>query len=75
MGVGACRHRLGLGWGLVWIGVCMLSLSSIDPHLYSSYSFKYTNNGPTDLAQHYLLKAGITAFRRIRKSDNNRIAR
>jgi len=29
----------------------------------------------TDLAQHYLLKAGITAFRRLRKSDNNRIAR
>jgi hypothetical protein len=29
----------------------------------------------TDLAQHYLLKANITALRRVRKSDNNRIAR
>ncbi|UOH83882.1 T-complex protein 1 subunit gamma [Cryptococcus neoformans] len=28
-----------------------------------------------DLAQHYLLKANITALRRVRKSDNNRIAR
>lgn len=37
--------------------------------------FKPNLKTPTDLAQHYLLKAGITAFRRIRKSDNNRIAR
>lgn len=29
----------------------------------------------TDLAQHYLVKANITAIRRVRKSDNNRIAR
>lgn len=28
-----------------------------------------------DLAQYYLAKAGITAIRRVRKSDNNRIAR
>lgn len=28
-----------------------------------------------DLAQHYLLKANITSIRRVRKSDNNRIAR
>ena len=28
-----------------------------------------------DLAQHYLLKSNITAIRRVRKSDNNRIAR
>jgi hypothetical protein len=27
------------------------------------------------LAQHYLIKANITAIRRVRKSDNNRIAR
>jgi chaperonin GroEL (HSP60 family) len=31
--------------------------------------------GVSDLAQHYLVKAGITAIRRVRKSDNNRIAR
>ena len=29
----------------------------------------------SDLAQHYLMKSGITAFRRLRKSDNNRVAR
>ena len=34
-----------------------------------------TEKGISDLAQHYLLKANITAFRRIRKTDNNRIAR
>lgn len=31
--------------------------------------------GLPDLAQHYLIKANITALRRVRKSDNNRIAR
>lgn len=30
---------------------------------------------PADLAQHYLVKNDITAIRRVRKSDNNRIAR
>lgn len=35
----------------------------------------FTEKGISDLAQHYLLKAGISAIRRIRKSDNNRIAR
>jgi T-complex protein 1 subunit gamma len=34
-----------------------------------------TEKGVSDLAQHYLQKAGITAFRRLRKSDNNRISR
>jgi len=34
-----------------------------------------TEKGVSDLAQHYLQKANITAFRRVRKSDNNRIAR
>ena len=34
-----------------------------------------TEKGVSDLAQHYLLKAGITAFRRLRKTDNNRVAR
>jgi len=34
-----------------------------------------TEKGVSDLAQHYLLRAGITAFRRLRKTDNNRIAR
>ncbi|XP_015591159.1 T-complex protein 1 subunit gamma [Cephus cinctus] len=35
----------------------------------------FTEKGVADLAQHYLLKAGISAIRRVRKSDNNRIAR
>lgn len=34
-----------------------------------------TEKGISDLAQHYLLKANVTALRRVRKSDNNRIAR
>jgi len=34
-----------------------------------------TEKGVSDLAQHYLVKANISAIRRIRKSDNNRIAR
>ncbi len=29
----------------------------------------------SDLAQHYFVKAGITAFRRLRKTDANRVAR
>lgn len=35
----------------------------------------FTEKGVSDIAQHFLLKAGITAVRRVRKSDNNRIAR
>ena len=35
----------------------------------------FTEKGISDLAQHYLLKAGISAIRRVRKTDNNRIAR
>jgi len=34
-----------------------------------------TEKGVSDLAQHYLQKANITAFRRLRKTDNNRVAR
>ncbi|KAL9633624.1 MAG: hypothetical protein Q9164_004588 [Protoblastenia rupestris] len=34
-----------------------------------------TEKGVSDLAQHFLVKANITALRRVRKSDNNRIAR
>ncbi|CAG8785081.1 33998_t:CDS:2, partial [Gigaspora margarita] len=35
----------------------------------------FTEKGVSDLAQHYLLKANISAIRRVRKTDNNRIAR
>eukprot|EP01102_Stenamoeba_stenopodia_P008945 TRINITY_DN2616_c0_g4_i1.p1 TRINITY_DN2616_c0_g4~~TRINITY_DN2616_c0_g4_i1.p1 ORF type:complete len:551 (-),score=162.04 TRINITY_DN2616_c0_g4_i1:63-1715(-) len=34
-----------------------------------------TEKGLSDLAQHYLVKHNITALRRLRKTDNNRIAR
>ena len=34
-----------------------------------------TEKGVSDLAQHYFTKANITAFRRLRKTDNNRVAR
>jgi len=34
-----------------------------------------TEKGVSDLAQHYLMKANISVLRRLRKSDNNRIAR
>ncbi|XP_065672398.1 T-complex protein 1 subunit gamma isoform X2 [Hydra vulgaris] len=35
----------------------------------------FTEKGVSDLAQHYLVKAGISVIRRIKKTDNNRIAR
>lgn len=35
----------------------------------------FTEKGVSDLAQHYLMKADITVIRRLRKTDNNRIAR
>jgi len=33
-----------------------------------------TEKGVSDLAQHYFIKANVSAIRRVRKSDNNRIA-
>ncbi len=34
-----------------------------------------TEKGVSDLTQHYFMKANITALRRVKKMDNNRIAR
>eukprot|EP01133_Synstelium_polycarpum_P030656 gene30656-38185_t len=34
----------------------------------------FTEKGISDLAQHFLVKAGITALRRLKKTDNNRLA-
>jgi len=34
-----------------------------------------TEKGVSDLAQHFLMKAGVSVIRRLRKTDNNRIAR
>lgn len=41
--------------------------------LFIQWQYSYFN--APDLAQHYLVKNDITAIRRIRKTDNNRIAR
>jgi len=35
----------------------------------------FTEKGVSDLAQHYFTKAGVSVIRRVRKTDNNRIAR
>ena len=52
-----------------WIkGVCD-RIASFKPDLV------VTEKGLSDLAAHYLTKAGISAIRRLRKTDNNRIAR
>ena len=34
-----------------------------------------TEKGVSDLAQHFLLKQNVSVIRRVRKTDNNRIAR
>lgn len=34
-----------------------------------------TEKGVSDLAQHYFVQAGVSVLRRVRKTDNNRIAR
>ncbi len=34
-----------------------------------------TEKGVSDLAQHFLMKKNVSVIRRIRKTDNNRIAR
>ena len=34
-----------------------------------------TEKGVSDLAQHFLMKENISVIRRVRKTDNNRIAR
>ena len=52
-----------------WIqGVCA-QIAALKPDIV------VTEKGLSDLATHYLCKAGITALRRVRKTDNNRIAR
>ena len=52
-----------------WIqGVCA-TIASFKPDVV------VTEKGLSDLATHYLTKAGIVALRRVRKTDNNRIAR
>lgn len=49
------------------LALCADSVSTCLPLL--------AEKGLSDLAAHYLMKAGISAIRRLRKTDNNRIAR
>jgi len=35
----------------------------------------FTEKGISDMAQHFLVRAGITALRRLKKTDNNRLSR
>ena len=49
---------------------CTLSIHCLSFLLSCNYLLLYS-----DLAQHYLSKSNITAIRRVRKTDNNRIAR
>jgi len=52
-----------------------LSFHIFLPHPAFKPDIVVTEKGVSDLAQHYFAKAGITAFRRLRKTDNNRMAR
>mmetsp|Transcript_10382 Transcript_10382/g.33577 ORF Transcript_10382/g.33577 Transcript_10382/m.33577 type:complete len:455 (+) Transcript_10382:595-1959(+) len=52
-----------------WIKNTTDSIAALKPDIV------VTEKGLSDLAMHYLTKAGITAIRRVRKTDNNRIAR
>eukprot|EP00218_Dolichomastix_sp_CCMP3274_P006675 CAMPEP_0170143220 /NCGR_PEP_ID=MMETSP0033_2-20121228/9609_1 /TAXON_ID=195969 /ORGANISM="Dolichomastix tenuilepis, Strain CCMP3274" /LENGTH=554 /DNA_ID=CAMNT_0010379651 /DNA_START=32 /DNA_END=1696 /DNA_ORIENTATION=+ len=52
-----------------WIEKMCAQIASLKPDLV------ITEKGLSDLATHFLSKAGITAIRRLRKTDNNRIAR
>lgn len=52
-----------------WIKATCARIADLKPDLV------ITEKGLSDLAAHYLTKAGISAIRRLRKTDNNRIAR
>eukprot|EP01050_Picozoa_sp_SAG11_P015547 SAG11_NODE_2027_length_3902_cov_4.445758_1_plen_547_part_00 len=52
-----------------WIKKTVATIMKLKPDLV------ITEKGLSDLAQHYFVKGGVTALRRLRKSDNNRVAR
>lgn len=52
-----------------WIASACSQIAALKPDLV------ITEKGLSDLAAHFLTKAGISAIRRLRKTDNNRIAR
>lgn len=62
-----------------WERVLQLEEKQIEELCEQLVAFKpdlvISEKGISDLAQHYLAKANISAIRRVKKSDNNRIAR
>ena len=52
-----------------WVAATCAAIAAHKPDLV------ITEKGLSDLAAHFLTKAGISAIRRLRKTDNNRIAR
>eukprot|EP00277_Geminigera_cryophila_P003415 CAMPEP_0179433808 /NCGR_PEP_ID=MMETSP0799-20121207/18149_1 /TAXON_ID=46947 /ORGANISM="Geminigera cryophila, Strain CCMP2564" /LENGTH=561 /DNA_ID=CAMNT_0021212011 /DNA_START=155 /DNA_END=1840 /DNA_ORIENTATION=+ len=49
--------------------------ATVDEILLVKPDIVITEKGISDLAQHFFVKAGVTALRRLRKTDNNRLAR
>jgi len=49
--------------------------ATVDAILVHKPDLVITEKGLSDLAQHFFVRAGVTALRRLRKSDNNRVAR
>jgi T-complex protein 1 subunit gamma len=49
--------------------------ATVDSILIHKPDLVITEKGLSDLAQHFFVRAGVTALRRLRKSDNNRVAR
>jgi hypothetical protein len=63
-------------WRCLWPLAGFSIFSRFPPPLPPRFPFVRFVAAPlADLAQHFLLKANISAIRRIRKTDNNRIAR
>merc|ERR1719261_1990844 len=52
-----------------WINATVDEILTVKPEIV------ITEKGISDLAQHFFVKAGVTALRRLRKTDNNRLAR
>eukprot|EP00286_Rhodomonas_abbreviata_P005094 CAMPEP_0181324780 /NCGR_PEP_ID=MMETSP1101-20121128/20556_1 /TAXON_ID=46948 /ORGANISM="Rhodomonas abbreviata, Strain Caron Lab Isolate" /LENGTH=557 /DNA_ID=CAMNT_0023433007 /DNA_START=99 /DNA_END=1772 /DNA_ORIENTATION=+ len=52
-----------------WIKMTVDQILEVEPDIVM------TEKGISDLAQHFFVKAGVTCLRRLRKTDNNRIAR
>ena len=55
--------------------LCAHQQATVDEILTVKPDIVITEKGISDLAQHFFVKAGVTALRRLRKTDNNRLAR